>query len=182
MTIERDAPGVSTIPSRDPAFRRVVQSVLSAGTSAKQLADRLRPLYPQVAVFVRALSGEGRHLYVYRDGAYHREPGGPWWNEPGVAGTRVSTVTGRLTYVSPRSAVLMAGERDSLVGRHYTDFVLPEARPAAATLFGALLEEREVDSVVRVAREDGSLVTVDFHASRTDEEIEVRYRIQRPGE
>lgn len=178
MTIERNAPSVSTIPSHDPAFRRVVESVLSPGASVEEVTARLRPLYPQVAVFARVLSGERRHLYVYRDGAYHREPAERWWDEPGVACVCVSAETGRLTYVSAEWAELMAGDAHRLLGRHYTDFVLPDARPTAAAMFDALLAARDVDSEARVVRADGSVVTVDFHARRMNGEIDVRYRLR----
>ena len=78
---------VNTIPSNDVVLRRVVDRVTEAdqpGTAA-DLAARLRPLYPRIAVFERQLSGERAQFYVYRDGRYEPERRGGWWELPGVA-------------------------------------------------------------------------------------------------
>lgn len=74
---------VNTIPSHDAAVRRVVDKVTAETPpgSAAELAERLRPLFPRVAVFERQLSGERPHLYVYRDGRYEPERQDPWWLE-----------------------------------------------------------------------------------------------------
>jgi PAS domain S-box-containing protein len=173
-----DRHAVSTIPSRDRVFRRVVQRVAddSGGSSAEQLVERLRPFYPRVAVFERQLSGERRHFYVYRDGHYELEPSDRWWEQPGVACVRVSVATGRLTYVSGEWGTLMGADPAELVDRHYTDFVAPDARDAAAAMFEAVSDERDVGSEALVVRADGSTLAIEFRATLTDGEIDVRYR------
>ena len=168
---------VNTIPSHDAVLRRVVERI--AGTrpfqSAQQLADLLRPIYPRVAVFERQLSGEIPHLYVYRDGRYEPERG-TWWTSDDVPCVRVSMATGDLTAVTGSWAALMRAKTGDLVGRHFTDFVQPEARPAAQALFEVVTEEREVRSEAVVVRPDGSTVAIEFRAISVDGEIEVSYR------
>jgi hypothetical protein len=168
---------VNTIPSHDAVLRRVVERV--AGTtsfqSAQQLADLLRPIYPRVAVFERQLSGETPHLYVYRDGRYEPERGA-WWNAANVPCVRVSAASGVLTSVSGPWASLVRADEHALVGRHYTEFVQPEARAAALAMFEVLNEEGEVRSEAVVVRADGSPVPIEFRAVMIDGEIEVCYR------
>jgi PAS domain S-box-containing protein len=168
----------STIPSRDRAFRRVVERVVAEEgiASAAGLAERLRSLYPCVAVFERLLSGDQGHLYVYRDGYYKRDPAERWWDEPGVARVCVAVATGRLTYASDEWGALLGTEASALIDRHYTDFVLPDARPSAQAMFEALLEGGEVRSEALVVRGDGSPIAIEFRATREDDEIDIRYR------
>lgn len=169
---------VNTIPSHDVALRRVVDRMTSdapPGTAA-ELAARLRPLYPRIAVFERQLSGERPHLYVYRDGRYEPERGDEWWAEPNVPCVHVAGDTGRLVAVSGEYAALMRSSRDDLVGRHFVDFVLPEARAAAQAMFEAVSEEREVRSEALVQRPDGSTLSIEFRAIRSNGIIEVCYR------
>ena len=169
---------VNTIPSKDAALRRVVDRVTASGEqeTPADLAASLRPLYPRVAVFERQLSGEHPHLYVYRDGRYEPEDREPWWEASGVACVHVDGATGRLLRVTGAWAELMRASADELVGRHFVDFVLPEARPAAQAMFEAVSEEREVRSEALVARPDGTTLPIEFRAIRRDGEIEVCYR------
>ena len=169
---------VNTIPSHDVVLRRVVDRVTEAdqpGTAA-DLAARLRPLYPRIAVFERQLSGERAQFYVYRDGRYEPERREAWWNEPGVAWVHVSAATGELTAVSGEWAELMRSDAMKLVGRHFVDFVLPEARPAARAMFEAVSQFREVRSEALVQRLDGTTLAIEFRAARRNGEIEVCYR------
>jgi PAS domain S-box-containing protein len=169
---------VSTIPSRDRAFRGAVQRVASddEGVSAQALRERLRPLYPQVEVFESLLEGEASHLYVYRNGRYVPNVEDRWWEAPGTACVCVSCETGRLTHVSDEWAALMHSSPSELIGRHYTEFVQPEARLAAEAMFEALAQG-EVDTQALVRRPDGSTVGIDVHAALGDDEIDVRYRL-----
>jgi PAS domain S-box-containing protein len=169
---------VNTIPSKDAALRRVVDRVTSTGEqgTAADLAASLRSLYPRVAVFERQLRGERPQLYVYRDGRYEPETRDPWWEAPGVPCVHVDGATGRLVRVTGAWAELMRAPADELVGRHFVDFVLPEARAAAQAMFEAVSEEREVRSEALVARPDGSTLPIEFRAIRRDGEIEVCYR------
>jgi PAS domain S-box-containing protein len=169
---------VNTIPSRDAVLRRVVDMVTSSRPpqSAEQLADMLRPLFPKVAVFERQLSGERPHLYVYRDGRYVPERGEAWWELPDAACVHVSATTGELTKVSPGWASMMRTDATDLVGRHFLDFVPPEAKAAARAMLEVIAEEREVRSEAVVSRPDGTALPVEFRAIRRDAEIEVCYR------
>jgi hypothetical protein len=169
---------VNTIPSSDVVLRRVVERVAAGeqpGTAA-ELAARLRPLYPKVAVFERQLSGERAQFYVYRNGRYEPERRDEWWARPGVASVHVSATTGELTAVSGEWAELMRAAATDLIGRHFVDFVQPEARSAATAMFEAVSQFREVRSEALVQRPDGTTLAIEFRAVRRDGEIEVSYR------
>ncbi|MEO5704538.1 MAG: PAS domain-containing protein [Candidatus Limnocylindrales bacterium] len=169
---------ISTIPSSDPAFGRAVEKVAAQtpDASAADLEAGLRPLFPRVAIFARHVSGEHGHLYVYRDGHYDGRPREQWWDEPRTACVCVDAASGDLTQVSAEWAQLMAGDPGALVGRNFTDFVLPEARAAASGLFEAVQEGGVVDTEVLLVREDGSPIALEVHARRLNGEIDVRYR------
>jgi hypothetical protein len=169
---------VNTIPSNDVVLRRVVDRVTEGDQpiTAAELAGRLRPLYPRVAVFERQLSGERVRYYVYRDGRYEPERGGAWWEEPAVPCVRVSAANGELTRVSGEWAALMHDEAAKLVGHHFIDFVVPEARSAAQAMFEAVSQFREVRSEALVQRPDGTTLAIEFRAVRRNGEIEVCYR------
>jgi len=169
---------VSTFPSSDPAFRRVVERLHAdrSSTAVDELTRRLRPLFPQVAIFEQQLTGEPTRLYVFRDGHFEANRTDRWWDAPGVACVCVDIGSGRLTDVSPEYAELMRSSPDDLVGRHYSDFVTPEARTAAEALFESLAEDREVSTEALVQRTDGTTLRIELHASRRDGDIDVRYR------
>ena len=170
---------VNTIPSHDAVLRRVVDRMTHTRPpqSAEQLADMLRPLFPRVAVFERQLSGERPLLYVYRDGRYEPERGDRWWEAPGAPCIHVSIETGQLTSVSgPWAGLMHADDPDALLGRHFLEFVQPEARAAAQALFEVVDEQREVRSEALVVRPDGSALGIEFRAIRRDDQIEVCYR------
>ena len=169
---------VNTIPSHDVVLRRVVQRVTTEiePDTAADLAALLRPLFPRVAVFERQLSGERPQFYVYRGGRYEPDDPKAWWDEPGVPCVHVSPRTGQLTAVSGAYAELMRAPESDLVGRHFLDMVLPEARAAAQAMFEVVNEELEVRSEALVVRTDGSTVPIEFRAVRRDAEIEVCYR------
>lgn len=173
---------MKTIPSRDAVLRRVVARVAAddALQTPDELAERLRPLYPQVAVFERQLSGERPQYYVYRDGRYEPDRPDRWWEQTDVPCVRVDGATGRLVSMTGAWAELMHADAASLVGRHFAEFVRPEARAVAEAMFEALAEEREVRSEAVVARPDGTTVAIEFRAVRRDGEIEVCYRPLKP--
>ena len=169
---------VSTIPSRDRAFRGVVERVASdASLSPHALRERLRPLYPQVEVFERLVEGEHSHLYVYRNGRYVPSVEERWWEAPGTACVGVSRRTGQLTHVSEEWATLMHSSPSDLIGHHYTEFVQPDAHLAAEAMFEALTQG-DVDTQAMVRRPDGTTVHIDLHATLVDDEIDVRYRLR----
>lgn len=159
-------------------LRRVVErlNAESEPASAAELASRLRPIYPRIAVFERQLSGERAQFYVYRGGRYEPDRTDPWWEEPGAPRARVSESTGRITAVTGEYAELMRASEGDLVGRHFVELVLPEAQVAAETMFEVVTEEREVRSEALVVRRDGSTLPIAFRAIRRDGEVEVWYR------
>lgn len=173
---------VNTIPSNDVVLRRVVDRVTQGEgpSTAAELAARLRPLYPRIAVFERQLSGERAQFYVYRDGRYEPERRDQWWERPGVPCVHVSATTGELTSVTGEWAELMRSDPADLEGRHFVDFVLPEARAAAQAMFEAVSQFHEVRSEALVQRPDGTTLAIEFRAIRRNGEIEVCYRRLEP--
>ena len=67
-------------------------------------------------------------------------------------------------------------EQARLVGRHFAEFVKPEARGVAQAMFEAVADEKEVRSEAVVQRPDGTTLAIEFRAIRRDDEIEVCYR------
>jgi PAS domain-containing protein len=169
---------VNTIPSNDVVLRRVVDRVTEGDQpeTAAELADRLRPLYPRIAVFERQLSGERAQFYVYRDGRYEPERRDHWWEQPGVPCVLITAETGRLSSVTGAWATLMRAKPEELVGRHFVDFALPEAHEAALAMFEAVSQFREVRSEALVLRADGTTLAIEFRAVRREGQIEVCYR------
>ncbi len=168
---------VNTIPSHDAVLRRVVERVAGSRQfqTAQQLADILRPIYPRVAVFERQLSGEIPHLYVYRDGRYEPDRG-EWWTAPDVPCVHVSLATGQLTSVTGSWASMMRADASNLIGRHFTDFVQPDAQAAAQAMFEVVSEELDVRSEAVVVRPDGTTLAIEFRAIAVDGEVVVCYR------
>lgn len=167
---------VRAIPSHDVVLRRLVERATAhPPESASELTARLRPFFPRVAVFERQISGE-RGLYVYRDGRYEPQTPRSWWDAPDVPCVRVSLQTGRIVSVTGAWAELMHATPADLVGRHFLDFVKPEAHAVAGTMFEALQTEGEVRSEAVVQRPDDTTLLIEFRAIRRDGEIEVCYR------
>jgi hypothetical protein len=172
---------VSTIPSGDRAFRRAVEVATDdePAPSPEDLAARLRPLYPRIAVFERALSGEEPGFYAYRDGSYHQDAVETWWARPETLHARISVRTGQITALNS-DGELTGCPREELLDREFTEFVAPSARVIARALF-ELAIRGEVRSRALVLRPDGGTVLVDFRAIRNGTEIEVAYRLAEPG-
>lgn len=174
---------VTTVPSSDLAFARAVEVVLAAQPrpTADALQESLRSIYPKVAVFERQLSGEQDVYYVYRDGTFVRDVVKPWWTEPDAAWSQYSAADGRLIDASEQWVALMGGRREDFLGRHYTEWVHPNARLAAATFHATVLELGEIHSEGLVRRADGADVRVEFYGVLVGDTIDVWYR-QHPGD
>lgn len=174
----RSCMNIQTYPSRDRAFSRAVERLVRRKPDARasELVDELRLLYPRVAIFERQLSNELPVYYAYRDGRFEPEGSEPWWTHEGVPTVRVSTSSGAITDVSDAWAVFMRGDRSALLGRHFTDFLLPDARDAGVGLFEAVVEAGEVRSEALVVRADGTTVSIEFRATLLGDAIEVAYR------
>ncbi|HET7182682.1 MAG TPA: PAS domain-containing protein [Candidatus Limnocylindrales bacterium] len=171
-------PIVTTFPSSDGAFRRAVERASGDATHPvkDELARRLQPMFPRVAVFERQLTGEPPQLYVFRDGHFSADHDDRWWDADGVACVCLSATTGRLTQVSPEYASIMGADPADLLGRHFLEFVQPAAVDAAEAMFDALSNDREVITEAVLRRVDGTPLRIQLHAARKDGEIDVRYR------
>ena len=169
---------IQTYPSRDRAFALAVERLVERQPSAsvEELERDLRLLYPRVAIFQRQLSHEQPRFYAYRDGRYEPEQDDAWWSDPATPVVIVSAVTGSVVHVSDAWSRFMHGAPEDLVGRHFTEFLLPEARDAGAGLFEAAIEGEEVRSEALVQRADGTVVAIEFRALLVGDEIEVSYR------
>lgn len=167
---------VRCYPASDEAFARVAQAAAAGASSPGELAARLRPAYPRVAVSERCLSGEPALAYVYRDGGFLSTDGERWWAEPDAAVARVSAETGRLVAADERWAQAVGVRPDELIGRHFTDFVLDGAQPAAHELFATVVEGREIRTEILVRRGDGTSVLLDVRAIRDGDIIDVACR------
>jgi PAS domain-containing protein len=173
-----ERPAVSTVPSTDEVFRRVVEWTIDerAARTPDELAAALRPVFPRVTVFERQLEGQEAKLYAYRDGTFETTAGDPWWQAEGVAVHRVSRESGRLTSVTPAWAKLMLTDPENLIGRHFSDFVSPIMRPVARALFRLLRERHEIETQASVQRPDGSAIAIQIHAICGEHEVEVHTR------
>ena len=62
-------PNLFVNPLSDAAFAQSTAELVSGGTSRPEdLAEQLRPEYPDVVARKREISGEAESWYVYRDG------------------------------------------------------------------------------------------------------------------
>jgi PAS domain-containing protein len=164
------------VPSSDRVFAGVVREAARSAASPGDLARRLQPLYPNVRLSERTLSSEPRVYYVYRDGSFVPDPADSWWEDPLTPYVELAADTGRITKANGSWAELMEAPPEQLLGRHYTDFLLPEAQEAAGVLFASLLASAEVRSRLLLRRPDGSVVAVEFRAVCDLNVCRVHYR------
>jgi PAS domain-containing protein len=164
------------MPASDRGFARAARALATGSTSPNDLEARLRSLYPRAVVRERALANEPRVLYIYRDGRYQRENGDPWWRADGLATASIDLRTGTIVEASPEWAALLGDGVDAITGRSYTDFLLPEAREAAAAVIQVLAEVGEITSEALMRRIDGTTVPFQFHATLSGHRIEIVYR------
>jgi PAS domain-containing protein len=154
----------------------VVEAAAGAAESPADLVDRLRPLYPDVAVSERLLSGEPTVFYVYRDGSFAASPSDEWWREPGVGYAELDAETGTFKLLNDELTGLLGINAADLVGHKYTDLLLPEARPTADELWRSVLELANVRSEVLVRTARGETLLLEFRAVRQGDVVGVHYR------
>lgn len=164
------------IPSADLLFTRVVEAAATGARSPEELETRLRPLFPHARVAERGLAGEPNIVYVYRDGHFTNITEEPWWEELDTARVTIDVETGVMTEVNDRWADLMGADRQTLTGRRYTEFVLPEALPAAQAMIASILELGEARSSVVLRRPDGRHIMIEFRAVLDGRLLRVAYR------
>ena len=99
-----------------------------------------------------------------------------WWVAPDTPHARVSAASGELTFVTPEWAMLMRSKADDVVGRHFMDFVAPEARTAASGMFDLVRQVGELRSQALVRRGDGSTLMIELRAVLAGDSIDVAYR------
>ena len=157
-------------------FSRVVEAAAADVQSAADLEKRLRPLFPRATVAERGLAGEPNIVYVYRDGHFTTLTDEPWWEEPDTARVTIDVETGIMTEINDRWADLMGGDRRALTGRRYTEFLLPEALPAAQAMLASILELGEARSSVVLRRPDGRHIMIEFRAVLDGRLLRVAYR------
>ena len=165
-----------TIPSSDITFRRVVDRAAGGSVTPTDLAARLRPLYPRVRVVERQLSGERYIVYVYRDGAFVPPNTEAWWESDGTSAVTISTTTGSITAANNHVGSIFGARPSDIVGRSFTDFLLPEALASAQEVFRTIVELGEARSQIRLRRADGSESLVEFRAVMAPDGIRVWYR------
>lgn len=167
------------LPSSDAGFAAVVREQLDAGgiTTAAALEDVLRPLFPTAVVRARELSGEdGVTWYVYRDGHYRAGADLAWFQHADTARAMLAIPSGVITAANDQIAELLGSPVAELVGEPYLDFVVPDARDAAAILFATCLRLGHIETVVRVRRPDGETIVLEVRAVLLEDGIELRFR------
>jgi PAS domain S-box-containing protein len=169
-------PFIRTFPSSDVAFRRAAERAAADASSPGEIVSRLRPAYPRVTIRERSLSDEPELIYVYRDGGFSPTRSDPWWTSPDIACARLAADTGRFVSANEHWGELLGGAPVDLIGRHYSEFVLGEARAAADGIFEALREDPVVRTDILVRRADGTTILLEIRAVRLDGEIEIAYR------
>lgn len=168
-----------TLPSRDEAFRRVVERGLREPDLERpsDLEDWIRPLYPSTYVRARDLTGETRPTwYVYRDGSFAPESVEAWWTVGRCAEVWLSTSDGRVMYLNDELADLIASTHEEILGDDYLNYVVPDARDGARILFETALLIPELRSLVRLLRRGGETITCEFRSQTTASEIRVWFR------
>jgi PAS domain-containing protein len=160
-------PPVITIPSADSVFRDHVETVLrqSHPGDPAQLEARLRRLFPRVAVRERALSGEAPSWYVYRDGGWQASLSRPWWEVEGLPQVTISP-EGWVTGANATARSLIGIEPSDVGVRHFTDFIAPGTLDDALSIFGLVLQGRELTATVLLRPSSGDVVAIDLHAAR----------------
>jgi PAS domain S-box-containing protein len=168
--------GAQTIPSNDLVFRRAVDAAMRTSATSNDLVEQLQPLYPEVRVVERELSGEPRLLYVYRDGSLFPPDDAAWWEAPDASAVTISTSTGLITHANEHVGSIFGVRPDAIVGRPFTDFVLPGAAEAARASLATIFELGEARSTARLLRGDGNEVQVEFRAVLVPDGVRVWYR------
>ena len=164
-------PLISSIPSSDRAFRTYVLSVLASDETPADLERRLRRLFPRVVVRERAISGEPRAWYVYRDGRWRPPDEVAWWNLPGTPRVVVSH-DGWITEVNALGLSLLGLTPSDIGARHVTDLVAPWTAGDVLGVLATVLAGHDLDATVLLRPASGDVIAVDLHAAALADGIE----------
>src|SRR5690349_19896304 len=143
-------PAIVAIPSADTAFRLHVQDIVTRCEfrDPAALTERLRQLYPRLAVRARVLEGEAPTWYVYRDGRWRPNPEAAWWTDE-RAGHMAATPEGWIVAANATARGLLGIGADEPGDRYFTDFVAPGTLSDATALFAIVAGGHELEATVR---------------------------------
>jgi PAS domain-containing protein len=169
---------ILTIPSSDAAFAEHVQALSRrySRASAAEFEQRLRNVFPRVAVRERSLSGEPPAWYVYRDGRWRPPTDGPWWVEPRIPRLVVSD-DGWIVEASRTASDLLGIEDSGPLPHHFTDFVVPGALEESLALHELVKQVGEFEATVLLRPLSGEVIAVDIHVAREGEDLVARIRL-----
>jgi len=179
LIVAGDRPTLITIPASDAGFREHVARTHEAHPEAspRQLELRLRQLFPRVLVRERALSGETRSWYVYRDGHWLPPAREAWWTASGVPSLSISEEGWIIDANSGAVSLLGMGQDVQQSAWHYTDFVAPGTLADVMRLFGVVGEGHDLDATVLLRPTSGDVIALDLHASRDGSVRRVQMRL-----
>lgn len=169
---ERRSP-ITTLPfpSDDLVMAQRIKEVLRESTDESldeaiaRVRERLRPVYPQVDVRLRAeVAGFGKApvVYVFRDGTARQTFSDAWIDAPATA-RLVSDPSGTYVDANDEAALLFGVARDAIIGRRAGSFTRPDTRiEDTDALWRALAAKGRLHSLALVQRPDGSEIAVEF--------------------
>jgi PAS domain-containing protein len=169
----------TSFPASDVAFGHVVQRVLASEeiASARDLEERLRPLYPMVQVRAHAAGPEASLTWdVFRDRDFPMPPDPRWWDRPDVPALLFEVPKGTVIGFNHQAVRLFDHAADDLMGMPYQRLVHPEAIDAASSVWNLLLARGALETVLAILRGGGRSIVVDARARVTGQVVEARYR------
>lgn len=169
-------PAITTIPSSDEAFRKLVLQTVGSVREPDRLEARLRQLFPRVVVRERDISGEPPGWYVYRDGAWRPPSEAPWWTAHALPRV-LASADGWLVEANPLALSLLGLESHDVGARHFTDLVAAGTLEDVLALLDIVRSGHDLDATVVLRPTTGDLIAVDIHATAIDTGIEAQLRL-----
>jgi PAS domain-containing protein len=167
-----------TIPTGDVAFAQIAERLLEdrGAASAAAFQARLRAVFPRAVVRARELVGEAPAWYIYRDGAWHSDLEGPWWETHDLPRLAISR-EGWLGDANATALGLLGIDPADLGSRHFTDFVAPGTLADSVAIFSVIEAGRPLTATVLLRPTSGYVIAVDMHAWREEEQVVVVLRL-----
>jgi PAS domain-containing protein len=166
-------------PASDVAFGHVVHRVLASEeiTHARELEDRLRPLYPMAQVRAHRAGSEAALTWdVFRDRDFPMPADPEWWVRDDVPALLLEVPKGTVIGFNHQAVRLFDHAADDLMGMPYQRLVHPEAIDAASSVWNLLLARGALETVVAILRGGGRSIVVEARARVNGEVVEARYR------